>query len=152
MNKNYFYNKSIIYDFENNDTYVKIKIENNKIECKNKIIKKDIEDKIKKININFIIFYVSLYDYELLKKTEYSKTIDILPLNELPIYKKNNDINDFFNWYNKNFNNNEIQVMNKQIINIKHIHNCIIMHVIIMIWKDMVYCMLILYLILTVKY
>ena len=110
MNKNYFYNKSIIYDFENNDTYVKIKIENNKIECKNKIIKKDIEDKIKKININFIIFYVSLYDYELLKKTEYSKTIDILPLNELPIYKKNNDINDFFNWYNKNFNNNEIQV------------------------------------------
>ena len=39
------YNYFIIYELSNNKTFVKIEIKNNKIECDNKVIKKDIEEK-----------------------------------------------------------------------------------------------------------
>ena len=95
---------------QNNNTFIKIEINNNKVECINKEIKKDIELKIKKINIINVIFYVSLYDYELIPITYFWKTIKNLEKEQMPIYKKNENIKDFLLWYDKNFNNNQIQV------------------------------------------
>ena len=104
------YNTFITYELQNNNTFIKIEINNNKVECVNKEIKKDIESKIQKINIINVIFYVSLYDYELIPITYFWKTIKNLEKEQMPIYKKNENIKDFFLWYNKNFNNNQIQV------------------------------------------
>ena len=104
------YNTFITYELQNNNTFIKIEINNNKVECVNKEIKKDIESKIQKINIINVIFYVSLYDYELIPITYFWKTIKNLEKEQMPIYKKNENIKDFLLWYDKNFNNNQIQV------------------------------------------
>ena len=104
------YNTFIRYELKNNNTFIKIEINNNKVECINKEIKKDIELKIKNINIINVIFYVSLYDYELIPITYFCKTIKNLEKEQMPIYKKNENIKDFLLWYNENFNNNQIQV------------------------------------------
>lgn len=108
----YYYNKSIIFEFEfiKKSQYNKIIIENNKIkECENKIIKIDIEKKIKKMNktIEYIEFYTSLYDYEIIEKDEYWETIKNLDIKNLPIYLKKNDIEEYIKWLKNNFNNNK---------------------------------------------
>jgi hypothetical protein len=64
----YLYNCSIIYEFKNNNTFLKVNINENNVECNNDIIKKYVENKIDK-NIKCVEFYVSLYDFEIIEKT-----------------------------------------------------------------------------------
>ena len=106
-----FYNKSIYYELYNNDTFINVKIINNKIECTNKIILDDIYKKIKNSpeKINTVSFFTSLYDYDLIKDTYYWSTIKNFNRKELPIYKKDDDLSEYLQWLNKNFNNNEIE-------------------------------------------
>ena len=104
------YNYFIIYELFNNKTFVKIEIKNNKIECDNKVIKKDIEEKIKNIDIKKVNFYVSLYDYKLIKESAFWDTIKNLERNEMPIYRKNEDLKDFLLWYENNFNNDKVDI------------------------------------------
>ena len=109
----YFYYKSIIFEFEFNTSYNKIIITNNKItKCDNNNIMNDIKNKIDKIqhNIVYVEFYVSLYDYNIIEKDKYWETIKNLDINNLPIYKKNNDLFEYLQWLQKNFNNNEIRI------------------------------------------
>jgi hypothetical protein len=112
----YYYKKSILFEFSINPTYIKVNIKDNKIDCENSIIKKDIEDKIKKskIKINIITFYISKYDYNIIKNDYYWNSIKNLPMDELPIYHINNDLKDFVKWYEKYFNNNEIKIYETQ--------------------------------------
>lgn len=112
-----FYKKAIVYDLSNNNTFIQIKINNNIVSCENNLIKSDIENKIKillknnKIKlISFIYFFVSLYDYQLLSSSYYWEIIQNLPLKQLPIYRKDNDLYEFIFWYNENFNNNNIEI------------------------------------------
>jgi len=112
---NSLYKNAIIYDISNNKTFEKVKIDNNKILCSNKDILKDIENKYKnikqhKININICVFYVSLCDYGIIKKSYYWDHIKELDLENLPIYKKDNNLYDFITWYKKYFNNNKIAI------------------------------------------
>ncbi len=110
----YYYKKSILYEFDTNDTFVKIDIKKNIITCNNALIKKDIETKIKNINIIILTFYVSKYDYNLLKEDYYWNTIKTLSIDELPIYRINNDFEEFTTWYNNYFNNNNIRIYETQ--------------------------------------
>lgn len=105
----YAYKCAIIYEFKNNKTFIKVTIKNNSIECNNEIIKKDIQNKLKE-NIKFIEFYTSLYDYKIIEETEYWKTIKNLPQMELPIYKKQEDLTKFIDFYEMNYNNDEIDI------------------------------------------
>jgi hypothetical protein len=105
-----FYFKSIIFEFEHNKSFVKVKIDNNIITCANLQISKDISVLISNINIKFIEFYVSEYDWGLKPLDEYWDTIKNLPIEELPIYRKNNDFMIYLEWANKNFNNNKIRI------------------------------------------
>jgi hypothetical protein len=100
----------IIYELNNNSTFVKISIKNNIIECHNKIIKNDIEIKIKTMDIKFIIFYTSLYDYEIIKPDTYWDTIKNLDKDQMPIYKKDDDIGEWIEWFSINFNNNKVDI------------------------------------------
>jgi hypothetical protein len=106
-----FYNKSIYYELYNNNTFINVKIIDNKIECTNKIILDDIYKKIKNLSekIKTISFFISLYDYDIIKETYYWSTIKDLDRKELPIYRKNDDLSEYLQWLNKNFNNNEIE-------------------------------------------
>jgi hypothetical protein len=103
------YNKSIIYEFNNNPTFIKIEINNDKVNCSNKEIKKDIEKKLNNINIEYVIFYVSSFDYNIIKNTYYWKTIKDLDRTHLPVYKKSDDLLEYLNdeksysYKNKNF-------------------------------------------------
>lgn len=109
----YYYNKSIIFEFENNKSFNKIIIKNNEIiKCDNDKIKKDIKKKISKImkKINFIEFYTSLYDYEIIEEDTYWETIKTLDKKNFPIYRKNEEFNEFIEWINLNFNNNNIRI------------------------------------------
>lgn len=108
-----YYNNSIIFEFKLNSSFNQIIIKKNKItKCENSKIKKDIEKKISEItkDIEYIEFYTSLYDYELIKNDDYWDTIKNLDLTNLPIYRKNNDLLDFILWKQKNFNNNKIRI------------------------------------------
>jgi hypothetical protein len=104
------YKQMIIYELNNNSTFVKISIKNNIIECHNKIIKNDIEIKIKTMDIKFIIFYTSLYDYEIIKPDTYWDTIKNLDKDQMPIYKKDDDIGEWIEWFSINFNNNKVDI------------------------------------------
>ena len=106
------YKKAILYDIKNNNTFSKVNISNNKVESKHTIIKSDIEKKINKINnkINFIEFYVSLCDYDIIQNSYYWDNIKNYSLEKYPIYKKKDDLLKFIEWYNKNFNNSEIAI------------------------------------------
>jgi hypothetical protein len=108
----YYYYKSIIFEFENNESFNKIIISDNKIiKCENSSIKKNIHEKINNFpkNINYVEFYVSLYDYEIIKEDIYWNTIKNLDLVNLPIYKKDTDLYEYLEWLNKNFNNNNVR-------------------------------------------
>lgn len=109
---NYFYNKAIVNEYQHDKTMEKIIIEDNKVKCDNAIIRADIEQKIKKINIKIIdvVFYVSLCDYGVLDETINYKNIKHLSLVDEPIYKKDTNIADFLIWYAEHFNNNKIDV------------------------------------------
>ena len=109
-NYDYFYNKAIIHDFETNNTFIKVSINNSVVTCSNKIILEDIKEKVRDMNILLITFYTSLYDYEQLDIDAYYETIKDLPLKELPIYKKNSDIKKYFDWMKHNFNNDSVDV------------------------------------------
>ena len=109
-NYDYFYNKAIIHEFESNNTFIKVTINNNDIICSNKVILKDIKEKIKDIDILFVTFYTSLYDYEELNSDAFYDTIKNLPLKELPIYRKNSNISEYLEWMKTNFNNDCIDV------------------------------------------
>jgi hypothetical protein len=104
------YKQMIIYELNNNITFIKISIKNNNIECSNDIIKKDILNKIKNMDIKIIIFYTSLYDYEINKADTYWSTIKNLEKDQLPIYRKNDDIGDWIEWFSINFNNDKIDI------------------------------------------
>lgn len=104
------YNYYVIYEISKNKTFLMIIIKNNEIECDNEIIKKDIENKIKKIDVKNTKFYISLYDYEMIEKDDYWNTIKNLERKQLPIYKKDEDLKDFLLWYENNFNNNKVDI------------------------------------------
>lgn len=104
------YRNAIIYDISNNITFEQVKIDNNKVICKNDDIRNDIKHKINGLNINICVFYVSLCDYDIIENTYYWNNVKKLDLYELPIYKKDNDFNEFISWYNLNFNNDKVDV------------------------------------------
>jgi hypothetical protein len=112
-----FYFRSIIFEFKSNSSYVKVIISNNKVECDNKKIFKDISDKIKNNinynngkNIGYVEFFTSLYDYELKDLDEYWETIKNLDLSNLPIYRKDQNLEEYLLWLKENFNNNKIRI------------------------------------------
>lgn len=105
----YIYNKAIIYELDKNNDFVKVEINNKVIKCENEKILIDIEQKLKK-TITLVIFYVSVYDYKIKENNCYWDSIKNLPKNELPIYLKNDDLNEYLDWLNKNFNNNETRI------------------------------------------
>jgi hypothetical protein len=108
---NYFYNKAIIHEFNNTPFLIPVTITDNTVKCKDKTVAEDIENKIADMKINHVIFYVSLYDYELLNETKYYENVlAYLPPCEYPIYKRDTDIGEFFKWYEENFNNNKTDV------------------------------------------
>ena len=104
------YNKYIYYELNNNNTFSKVEIDKNIVTCENKKIKKDIELKIQSLNIKYIVFFVSLYDYEIIKPTYYYKTIKHLNMEQMPIYKKKDDFTEFIKWYGTHFNNDKIDI------------------------------------------
>lgn len=109
----YYYYKSIIFEFENNPSFNKIIISNNEITmCVNDLVKKNIQDKIKNLtsDIFYVEFYVSLYDYEIIENDIYWNTIKHIDKTNLPIYKKQDDLNEYLNWLNKHFNNNNVRI------------------------------------------
>ena len=105
----YIYNKAIICELDNNIDYIKVEINQNEIICQNKIVLKDIKSKLK-INVENVFFYVSVYDYNLKEANYYWDNIKNLPKEELPIYLKNTELNEYLEWLNKNFNNNKIDI------------------------------------------
>ena len=105
----YIYNKAIIWEMDNNEDFIKVEINNNVVVCENKTIFSDIQQKLNK-TIKQALFYVSVYDYELKKSNYYWDTIKSLPKNELPIYLKGDDLNNFLDWLDSNFNNNKIRI------------------------------------------
>ena len=105
----YIYNKAIICELDNNIDYIKVEINQNEIICQNKIVLKDIKSKLK-INVENVFFYVSVYDYNLKEADYYWDNIKNLPKEELPIYLKNSELNEYLEWLNKNFNNNKIDI------------------------------------------
>jgi hypothetical protein len=106
----FIYNKATIWEFDNNNNdFIKVEIYNNVITCLNKTVLNDIQNKLK-VNIIKATFYVSVYDYELKKSNYFWDTIKILPIEELPIYFKNKDLNKFLDWLNTHFNNDQIQI------------------------------------------
>lgn len=108
---NIYYQKSIIFELNQNNSFIKIMIKKNKImECSNKKIELDIEEKIKNLKIEQVEFYVSKYDYQIIEFDVYWDTIKNLNLENLPIYRKTDDLQKYLEWLNKNFNNNNIRI------------------------------------------
>lgn len=105
----YIYNKAIIWDFDNNNDFIKVEINNNIITCVNKTIETDIKNKLSKPILK-AVFYTSVYDYNLKESNYFWNTIKNLPINELPIYLKNNDLNEFLEWLNEHFNNDNPRI------------------------------------------
>lgn len=109
----YYYYKSIIFEFENNPSFNKITISDGKItRCENDLVKKNIQDKIKNLtlNIKYVEFYICLYNYEIIKNDIYWDTIKNIDRANLPIYKKQDDLDEYLKWLNENFNNNNIRI------------------------------------------
>jgi hypothetical protein len=106
------YKKAIIYDIKNNNIFTKVTITNNSIECKHNIIKNDIENKILnlKINIQYLTFYVSLCDYNIIKSSYFWDTIKNIDIEQYPIYIKSTNLKKFIEWYNKHFNNSSVEI------------------------------------------
>lgn len=110
-----FYYRSIIFEFKSNSTYIKVIINKNKVDCDNKKIKTDIESKINNHtqinkNIETVEFYVSEYDYGLRDSDEYWETIKNLDISNLPIYRKEGNLEEYLMWLKENFNNNKIRI------------------------------------------
>lgn len=108
-----FYFRSIIFEFGLNSSYVKVIINKNKVNCDNKKIKFDIENKLEEHinkNIEYVEFFISLYDYGLIELDEYWETIRDLDLSNLPIYRKDDNLEKFLLWLKDNFNNNKIRI------------------------------------------
>ena len=104
----YFTNKYINYELRNNKTFIKVTIDKNVVICENDIIKKDINNKLN-FSINHIEFYVSLFDYNVIKPTYYWDTIKNIPNKYLPIYKKNTDFKTFIDWLISNNKKNKVR-------------------------------------------
>ena len=118
------YKQMINYELKNNKTFIKIIIKNNKIECENNIIKSDIQNKIKNINIEIITFYTSMYDYKIIKEDAYWDSIKDVEKEHVPIYKKNDDIIEWIEWYSIYFNNNKIDIYEtEKFTKRKHVFN-----------------------------
>ena len=97
------YKQMINYELNNNKTFIKIIIKNNKIECINTIIKNDIQNKIKNIKIDIITFYTSLYDYNIIKEDNYWTYIKDVEKEQYPIYKKDDDIVEWFEYKKRTY-------------------------------------------------
>lgn len=120
------YNKKIIlYELNNNNNFLKIKIKNNKIKTKNKKIEKYFYDIIqkKKITIKKIKFYISKYNFNLAENNEYLETIKNLNIDFLPIYKYKTSFLDYIDFYKKEFRNEIRLYETKKFINRKYIFN-----------------------------
>jgi hypothetical protein len=100
----YIYSKSIISELDNNDDFIKVEIIDNGVNCSNHIVSNDIEQKLKK-TIKRVVFYTSVYDYELKESNYFWENIKNLEKIQLPIYLKNEDLNEYLDWLNTNFNN-----------------------------------------------
>ena len=107
---NSYYNKSIIYEFNNNTSFVKIEINKDTISSTNQKINKIIQNKLNSSKkIDFVVFYISLYDFELIPNTYFWETIKDIDRENLPILKKDDDLYEFLDWLNTHFNNNSIE-------------------------------------------
>lgn len=106
------YNKMIIFDINHNKSFIKCSIDNNIVSCSNNNIKKDIQSKltisVSHISVSHVSFYISLHDYGEIKTDKYYDTYKNLLFNELPIYKKDNDLTEFIN--NINTNNKQVKI------------------------------------------
>jgi hypothetical protein len=105
---NSYYNKSIIYEFNNNPSFVKIEINKNNVISNNQEINKIIQKKIQK-KIDYVVFYISLYDFGLIPETYFWETIKHIDRENLPIFRKDDDLMEFLEWLSTNFNNNSIE-------------------------------------------
>ena len=116
------YKQMIIYELNNNSTFIKVSIKNNNIECTNKVIKTDIQNKINTMDIKLIVFYTSLYDYEIIGEDTFWRTVKDLDKDQMPIYKRNDDIGDWIEWFSIKFNNDIVDVYEtEKFIKRKHI-------------------------------
>lgn len=109
----YYYYKSIIFEFENNKSFNKIIISDNKIiKCDNNIVCKNIQDKIINFTrtIKYVEFYVSMYDYKIVKNDIYWDTIKNLDRINLPIYREKDNLDEYLEWLKNNFNNNNVRI------------------------------------------
>lgn len=102
----YFKNKYINYELRNNLIYKKVLIKKNIVYCDNEIIRNDIESKLN-FSINYVEFYVSLYDYNIIKPGYYWESIKNIRMIDMPIYKKDKDFKEYIEWLNINVNNNK---------------------------------------------
>jgi hypothetical protein len=105
----YIYNKAIIWEFDNNNDFIKVEINNNIITCENQTVESDIKHKLNK-NILKAVFYVCAYDYNLKESNYFWDTIKNLPMNEMPIYFKDKDLSEFLEWLNEHFNNDNPRI------------------------------------------
>lgn len=104
-------NNSIIFEIEHNQSFVKVIIKDKQVLCDNSKIKQDIADKLQDIdkNISYVQFYVSKYDYKIDEEQDiFWETIKDLDLELLPIYRKKDNLLEFIEWLDKNFNNNKV--------------------------------------------
>ena len=104
------YKRFILYELKHNQTIQEVIIQKNVVKCDNSIIKSDIECKSTNINIAYVKFYCSLCDYEIIEPTIDYNNLKKLPRDLYPIYKKNEDFEEFISFYLKNFNNNDVEI------------------------------------------
>ena len=97
--KDFMYYKIMIFNLKHNNKFIKCTINDNKVECPNPKIVKDLNSKVDSTRIiKHISFYVSLYDYGMEKDTFYY-TIENLQFEKLPVYNKKNDLMEFLTMY-----------------------------------------------------
>lgn len=94
-----------------NNIFEKIDIKNNQVICKTDIIKKDLEDKIKDSNNTYnITFFVSKKSYKINESSFFYTQFENSNSDILPIYKKQDDLLKFIEWYKVNYTKNKIDI------------------------------------------
>jgi len=103
------YTQYIFDELDKDNTFAKIILDLNSVQCSNETVRLDIIEKIKKINIakyyhhsNKIIFFASLIDYKILQKNANWINYEQLPFEHLPIYRRQNDLEEYLNLLFKN--------------------------------------------------
>lgn len=98
-----------MWDLVHNDKFVQVEINDNIVNCKNPDILSDIKSKLK-ISVKNVLFFTSLYDYNIIKEDYYWTSIKNISKKELPIYLKNDNLTEYLDWLNTNFNNDNFKI------------------------------------------